>query len=231
MLAEAEKIVDFTQAFTIVEQEPADNVLYLRLNTTGLAVVSPVFNPLYVSEIYSKLVIRYQNLKNELLIQALNSSRGSSVWDLTAGLGKDAFILASSGYQVTMVEQNPLLATIVYYALTYKILPTHNLQLIYANSLDFLSVAENRPDIIYLDPMFKDDKAAKAKKEMQLIQMVTANNPGQNLDSALFAASYTKALNKIIVKRDNKQEALVKLPLASYTKSGKTIRFDVYVLS
>ena len=227
LISNAEKLVAFTNTFQIVTEEPKACILYLRIDTDGLAVISNIFKPLYVQEIYSKLINRFQNLKNELLVQAMASPRGLSVWDLTAGLGKDAFILASSGYIVTMVEQNPVLVTIVHYALTNNILPVRNLSLVYANSLDYLAATTERPNIIYLDPMFKDDKAAKARKEMQLIQLLTEGSPQHN-DEALFIAAYAKALNKIIVKRDNKQETLLASPQPSHAKSGKTIRFDIY---
>ena len=221
----AQQIAAYTKVFEVVEDEPGG--LYLRLDGNGLAIICKPFKPLYVTEIYAGLIKRYQNLKNELLVQALNLPRGTKVWDLTAGLGKDAFILASYGYAVTMVEQNPVLATIVNYALENKILPKRNLELVFGNSLDFLTENQDVPQAIYLDPMFKDEKSSKAKKDMQLIQLLAENNTSQN-DEALFAAAYAKVQNKIIVKRDNKQAAIIVSPVPSHTKSGKTICFDVY---
>jgi 16S rRNA (guanine1516-N2)-methyltransferase len=229
LLNKAHELAAFTNDFTVITIKPETNQLYLQLDLLGLSVVSTEFKPLYLKEIYAKLGIRQQNLANELLIQAIkiNTKAGSSVWDLTAGLGKDAFILSSFGYQVTMVEQNPVLATMLYYALSHKIIPPKNLKLVFGNSQEFLAKVTDRPNIIYLDPMFKDNKAAKAKKDMQIIQMLDSDSVESSVDE-LFNLSYATVLNKVIVKRDNKQENIVASPKPSYTKSGKTIRFDIY---
>ncbi|MDQ5920310.1 MAG: rRNA (guanine1516-N2)-methyltransferase [Pseudomonadota bacterium] len=228
----------------------------------------------YVHQIYARLGVRYRNLADELLFKSAklptsrvaNSSSGnvasntsiSSIppsisrasyadnilWDLTAGLGKDALILAAMGYNVTMFEQHPVLATILYYALDKKIIPAKNLHLIFGDSYKFLQQTveqgTGRPNVIYLDFMFKHDKSAKAKKDMQLIQLLMshslfgedsdkhdANNTVVN-EQKLFTLSYQIALNKIIVKRENKQEGIVDIPKPTYSKQGKTIRFDVY---
>ena len=227
-LDKARHLAEFTHKLELVRDEPLKDDFYLRLDKLGLAVISSLFGPLYISEIYAKLAVRYQNLRNELIIQAVNSPKSFSIWDLTAGLGRDAFILASFGYSVIMVEQNPVLATILHYALENNIIPRRNLNLVYANSLEFIQSQAILPNIIYLDPMFRDNKTAKAKKDMQLIGHLTNNLPDQNQES-LFVSSYTKAVNKVVVKRDNKQSNIILAPLPSYTKIGKTIRFDVYV--
>ncbi len=228
----AKMLNEFTNCCKLLNHEPIGLPLYLRLDAKGLAIISTDFKPVYVSEIYAKLVSRYRNLKDELLVKIVKDKfkTRAQIWDLTAGLGKDAFILASAGYSVTMVEQNPLLATILYYALHNNIIPKRNLNLVYANSIDFLSLSSVRPDIIYLDPMFKEDSTSKAKKEMQLIQMLTDNDAILD-DIELFNLSYNKAQSNVIVKRDNKQASLVSTPMPTYTKSGKTIRFDIYSVS
>ena len=227
LLSKANILSEFTNCFKVVELEPKNLPFYLRLDSIGLAIISSNFKPLYISEIYANLVSRYKNLKTELLVQLIKDKNVAKIWDLTAGLGKDAFIMASLGYEVTMVEQNPMLATILYYALNNNILPKKDLHLVYANSIDFLCSNADRPDIVYLDPMFKDSATSKAKKEMQLVQILT-NNDNVSDDVELFTLALARASRRVIVKRDNKQCTLSNTPLPSYTKTGKTIRFDVY---
>ncbi len=227
LLSKANILSEFTNCFRLVEVEPAGMPFYLRLDSIGLAIISSNFKPLYISEIYANLVSRYKNLKTELLVQLIKDKNIAKIWDLMAGLGKDAFIMASAGYEVTMVEQNPMLATILYYALNNNILPKRNLHLVYANSIDFLGSNTDTPDIIYLDPMFKESATSKAKKEMQLIQILT-NNDSVSDDVDLFNKALAVTGRRIIVKRDNKQAPLVNTPLPSYTKTGKIIRFDIY---
>ena len=247
-LAEAQELVDFTGMLTLVTQLPENNSIYLCLDHDGLAVIGKDFSPVYIAAIYTKLNTRLQNISSELLIQAIklkpnktNSllERGDAlalgcsnpgmiiVWDLTAGLGKDALLIASYGYHVTMVEQNPVLATILYYALQNNFLPNKRLKIVYANSIDFIANSSESPNIVYLDPMFKDNKSAKAKKDMQIIQYLT-HNEIEDQSQELFESAYAKVLNKLVIKRDNKQANLVISPKPSYAKLGKTIRYDIY---
>ncbi len=170
LLSKASILSEFTNCCRLVEVEPDSLKFYLRLDNIGLSIISSNFKPLHISQIYANLVSRYKNLKTELLVQLVKDKGVAKIWDLTAGFGKDAFILASAGYEVTMVEQNPMLATILYYALNNNILPKRNLNLIYANSIDFLDSKTDTPDIIYLDPMFKENATCKAKKEIQLLK-------------------------------------------------------------
>jgi len=163
---------------------------YLQLAKDGLYIISRQFNPTHIREIYSVLAKRQPQLHKDLLIQALkiSSKKNVQVWDLTAGFGVDAGLIASSDCYVTMVEKNPILATILYHALDQGYLPKANLQLVFGDSMAFLqehrlhSKAHNDdfeiqynqvvPNIIYVDPMFNDKKNAKSKKSMQLIEML-----------------------------------------------------------
>ena len=228
LLEAALALAKFSNKLIVVDKVPESEMPYLQLDGNGLAVAGIFSKPYYVAEIYSKLNLRYQSLANDLLIQAtkINTRVGDTLWDLTAGLGKDAIILASYGYDVTMVECNPLLATIIYYALNNKIIPSNSLNIVCTDSLQFVQQATTLPDIIYLDPMFNDEKTALAKKDMQLIQRL-ANNSKTDVKQ-LFAHSYNIIKTKVVVKRDNKQEKIVAAPPPSYTKQGKTVRFDVY---
>ena len=205
---------------------------------SGLAIISPTFKPIYVSDIYAKLRVRLKNLNQNLLIQAtkLKTKLPTTVWDLTAGLGMDAILMANFGYKVTMVEQNPTLVTILRYALTNELIPNcYNLNLVHANSLEFLlQEHENFPDIIYLDPMFRDKKSAKSKKAMQIIELLTsAAEISEDIEDAenkkLFHMATLYAKYKVIVKRDNKGSVLVDFPKPDYVKMGKTVRYDVYL--
>src|SRR3990167_5796938 len=78
LLVEAEELIRFTQQLKLVTQQPCAISIYLRLDVNGLAVISHDFNPLYIAEIYTKLVPRTKNLRNELLIQAIKFKRAKS---------------------------------------------------------------------------------------------------------------------------------------------------------
>lgn len=94
------------------------------------------------------------------------------VVDATAGLGRDAFVLASVGCRVRMLERNPVVAALLDDGLARGYADAEiggwlqeRLQLIHASSLTVLSDITPRPQVVYLDPMFPHkQKSALVKK-------------------------------------------------------------------
>ena len=208
--------------------------LCLCLAGDGLWLYTPQFKPLNFKLFYGDFIYKRQrSLQRELLVQAINlkASTGVRALDLMAGLGRDSLVLSMLGYQVTMVENNPYLAVILnYLCAEFKSLLPH-LKVVYAGAHDYVASLEREQfEVIYLDPMFADNKSALAKKDMQLIELlINYAAPCAASDyAALFTLCQAHCLKKIIVKRDNKQAALLKTPRATYAKAGKIIRFDVY---
>ncbi|MDJ0834771.1 MAG: class I SAM-dependent methyltransferase [Gammaproteobacteria bacterium] len=171
--------------------------------------------------------------KNQALLKACNSKKRDiqSVLDLTAGWGKDSFILASHGQQLTMLEQNPLLHACLDYLLQVAQADSRDdvfqhLQLLRSNSLDYLQRAEGLcADCLYLDPMFPAHKStARPGKDLQILQLLTTN---LDIDE-LFRLALLKAGKRVVVKRplhapainDNKPDLVYR---------EKSIRFDVYL--
>jgi len=153
------------------------------------------------------------------------------VLDATAGLGRDAFVLATLGCQVTMMERMPVVAALLENGLSRAQLSTEvndiasNMSLIHASSLEQMTLAQ-QPDVIYLDPMYPHkEKSALVKKEMRIFQsLVGADNDADDLLApALAIAKY-----RVVVKRPSYAP-----PLAGKTPSTsikmKKNRFDVYV--
>lgn len=228
LLQPAQLLAAVTNQLIVCTDLPQEDI-FLRLDEDGLAIITPQFQPLYVHDMYNKLYLRKDNLSRELLIQAIKIKPTEDILiiDATAGFAKDSVLLGLYGYKVLMLEQNPILATIVYYAINNRIIPADNLQLIFTNSLDYFKANPNiQSYAIYLDPMFKKQDKALAKKDMQIIQLLT--NDDINSDSELFKLAYPLC-KKLIVKRDNKQAVLVPAPLPAYSKQGKTIRYDIYI--
>lgn len=238
-LIEASKLASFTNRVTVVDNLALvdQSQVYLLFDNLGLAIVVPGTKPAYIREIYSKLPSRMRDAHKELLVEAVKSKvKGNEihVLDLTAGLAKDAALLAFTGFRVTMLERNPLLATIIYYALLKGYLPSANLELVFTDSVNYLRdypLDKKQPDVIYFDPMFKDDNIKSlAKKNMQIIQYITSTEvcDQKTSDLQIFLLAQ-KVTTKIVVKRDNKQELIINTLKPSYTKLGQTVRFDVYM--
>lgn len=53
-------------------------------------------------------------LQHEMLVRAAKTEeKNLKAIDATAGMGEDAFLLAAYGYQVTLYEQNPVIAALL----------------------------------------------------------------------------------------------------------------------
>ena len=179
--------------------------------------------------------------KGQLIAKAVGLKSGvyPSVFDATAGLGGDAFVLATLGCRVTMMERSPLAHVLLRDGLEraqeyareqdadlFEIL--ERMTLLSGDSIEHLT-AENTPiaDVLYLDPMFPErSKQAAAKKEMTAFHALI----GEDLDEgALLEAALRCAEYRVVVKRP-RLAPTVKGPAPSYNLSGKSCRYDIYTL-
>jgi len=157
------------------------------------------------------------------------------VLDATAGLGRDAFVLASLGCQVTLMERMPVVAALLYDGLERAKLNNEvgeiaqRMQLVHASSIENMNLAE-QVDVVYLDPMYPHrEKSAAVKKEMRVFQSLV----GEDLDAdALLAPALALAKYRVIVKRPSYAPPLnctsPKGKKPSTSIKMKKNRFDVY---
>ncbi|WP_100657864.1 class I SAM-dependent methyltransferase [Alteromonas flava] len=175
--------------------------------------------------------------KSELLVKAIGIKGAADyhVIDATAGLGTDAFVLASAGCQVTMLERSPVVAALLFDALTrLEQAPANSdwqqrLKLQRGDSVALLSQwpSENTvPDAIYLDPMFPHrKKSALVKKEMQALQKLLGVDPDAD---ALLAPAIALAKKRVVVKRPASAPYLAERK-PNLSMSSKKHRFDIYL--
>ena len=157
------------------------------------------------------------------------------VLDLTAGLGRDSFILASLGCTVRMVERSPVVAALLADGIERAreepalagIMARISLRM--GESLEILRTwQEERPEVVYIDPMYPHrSKSALVKKEMRLIRLLVGDDEDSD---ALLRAALGVASRRVVVKRPCLAPALLG-PNANFTISGKNNRFDVYLLA
>lgn len=173
-------------------------------------------------------------LQHEMLVRAAKSDKpGRKAIDATVGMGEDAFLLAAQGYEVTLFEQNPVIAVLLKDALRrakkHPVLKdiASRMNLVQDNSVEGMSKLLDPVDVIYLDPMFPArQKSSLINKKLQLIQKL---EPPCSEETDLFDAAISASPSKIIVKRPLKSEFLAgRKP--SYTLNGKAIRYDCYTL-
>jgi 16S rRNA (guanine1516-N2)-methyltransferase len=166
----------------------------------------------------------------------LGGSYCPSVVDATAGLGRDAFVLATLGCDVTALERQPVVAALLEDGLRRGRDDIEVADLVGRIELKHTVAHEwlaNQPgdnlDVIYLDPMFEHDAKQKAavKKDMQAFRSLVGQDEDadQLLEPALHAARC-----RVVVKRARKAPVMAgRAP--SYSITGKSNRFDVYALA
>jgi len=177
--------------------------------------------------------------KGQPLAKAIGLKAGEipSILDATAGMGGDAFVFATLGCQVTMIERSPVIAALLQDALnrglqtdkTEILESIQNLSLINVDSTELLSTEQPVVDVIYMDPMYPEKKKKAApKKEMVALQ----NLVGPDLDSEkLLEVALQVAKKRVVVKRPAKApiiELANKREPTMCIKSPNT-RYDVYV--
>lgn len=154
------------------------------------------------------------------------------VVDATAGLGRDAFVLASVGCHVRMLERNPVVAALLDDGLTRGYQDPEigswlreRLHLIHASSLTTLENITPRPQVVYLDPMFPHkQKSALVKKEMRVFQSLV----GPDIDAdGLLEPARRLATKRIVVKRPDYAPPLAGVATQSAVTT-KSHRFDIY---
>jgi len=171
-------------------------------------------------------------LLHEMLYKATKSEiSGLKAIDATAGMGEDAFLIAANGYDVTLHEQNPVIALLLKDAIRRaKRQPVLKdiairMHVEEGDSIDILSKRLDPVDLIYLDPMFPGrQKSGLINKKLQLIQKLESPC---SVESELFDAAISAGPSKIVVKRPLKAPFLAgKKP--NYSLDGKAIRYDCY---
>lgn len=154
-----------------------------------------------------------------------------TVLDATAGLGRDAFVLASLGCKVTLMERNPVVAALLDDGLERAKLNietqaiAEHMTLVHASSIEQMA-KQAEHDIVYLDPMYPHkEKSALVKKEMRVFQsLVGEDNDADNL----LSPAQTIAKYRVVVKRPNYAEPISGKKPATSIKMKKN-RFDIYV--
>ena len=193
--------------------------------------------PLYVDFIFGQMGhrIKYGGGKGQLIARAvgLQKRKNIRVLDVTAGLGRDAFILATLGCQVTMLERSKIIAALLQDGLlrarALDWVKQLSINLIIADAQEYLlSLASNAlPQVIYIDPMFPETKkSALVKKEMRILRDIVGADPDAE---QLLSLALDKATQRVVVKRARLAPSIAGHE-PSIKISGKSSRYDIYLI-
>lgn len=179
---------------------------------------------------------RQQEGRRQPLSRAAGLKAGfrPTVLDATAGLGRDGFVLATLGCPVRLVERAPVIAALLADGLARAAAHPETreiaarMQLLTDDSCGILSTLHGleRPEVVYLDPMFPPRrKSSLVKKEMRLLREIAGADP----DAAqLLAAALHAATARVVVKRPRLASPL-EGPTPTTAISGRVNRYDIYL--
>ncbi len=223
------------------ESASAGLVLWLEQHTLSLRQLDePKLGGVVVDFASDTLTYRKEHGggKKEAIAKAcgVKGDKLPRIIDGTAGLGRDAFVLAALGCKVDMIERSPVVGALLENGLlraksaaeVAHWLP-QRMQLYPGRSMDLLAQwPGEQPDVIYLDPMFPHrKKSAAVKKEMRLFQQLLG--PDEDAD-AMLAPALKLAKHRVVVKRPDSAPYLADQKPSMAIESKKH-RFDVYLTS
>ncbi|MBR9906021.1 MAG: class I SAM-dependent methyltransferase [Gammaproteobacteria bacterium] len=181
---------------------------------------------------------RFGGGRGQLIAKACGLAKGvtPSIVDATAGLGRDAFVLASLGAQVLLIERVSAIAALLKDGLKRAYRHSDTAEIAARMTLrhgdaaqtlaELVASADFTPQVIHLDPMFPHrEKSALVKKEMRLFRELAGDD-----DDAprLLEAALDVATHRVVVKRPRKAPPIAG-PAPQHTLEGKTSRYDLYV--
>lgn len=165
---------------------------------------------------------------------AFNQALGKKsrrIIDATGGWGADALLMCSQGYQVTIIERNPLMALMISDAMQ-RLSNTdwaidnavHVPEVVCENAITALKDESLQGDCVYLDPMFppKRKKSAAVNKQMKFLHWLV----GEDADASELVQATLVSFKRLAVKRPDYAEPLFRKPNEQF--SSKLVHYDVY---
>jgi 16S rRNA (guanine1516-N2)-methyltransferase len=161
--------------------------------------------------------------------------RPPQVADATAGLGRDGFLLASLGCAVTLIERHPTVHAALAEALG-RARSAHapadvaaaagRITLLAGDARDLLP--RLAPEVVLVDPMHPDrGNTALVKQQLRQLRALV----GDDADAgALMAVALAAASRRVVLKWPRRGAPLPGIRAPSHSISGRTTRYDVFVV-
>jgi len=178
--------------------------------------------------------LRFGGRRRQALAKAAGFSRGRTpgIVDATAGLGRDAFLLAALGAKVTLIERSPQ----IHQALCDGLVRAKagaadiaaiagRMHLICGDAREILPTLD--ADVVVVDPMHPPRRgSALVKQEMRLLREVV----GADHDSLeLMQTALKAARNRVVLKWPLRAKPMGGLKEPSHSICGRTTRYDVFM--
>lgn len=172
--------------------------------------------------------------KNQSLAKAVGLNKGKMprVIDATAGLGRDAFLLASLGVSVTLIERSPVMHQHLLEGMErakaeggiYAEI-MERMTLLHGNSIELIPTLQ--ADVIIVDPMHPPrGNTALVKQEMRVLREVVGADTDQE---DLMKVALAHARSRVVLKWPIKAEPMAGIQKPSHQIVGKSTRWDVFM--
>jgi len=180
--------------------------------------------------------LRFGGGRGQALPRAAGFARGEtpSIVDATAGLGRDAFLLASLGAEVTLIERSPDVHALLEAGLAEARQAggehaeiVGRMTLLQGDARTLL--AGLNPDVVLVDPMHPPrGNSALVKQEMRLLRQLVGDDPDA---FELMQAALAAARRRVVLKWPMRADPLPGLRPASHSIEGKSTRYDVFMIT
>ncbi len=153
------------------------------------------------------------------------------VVDGTAGLGEDAYVMASFGARVVMLERGAVLAMMLEAHLGRMGEGSETggrMSVEHADAGAWLTpenIQRVGADVVYLDFMFPAGRKTAERKPMKVLRMLAG---GDDDAPAVLTKALASGVRRVVVKRPGKADC-VEGPKPTHAIYGKSLRFDVYM--
>ncbi len=179
--------------------------------------------------------LKFGGGRGQALAKAMGLRAGKTpmIVDATAGLGRDAFLLASLGAQVTLIERSPQMHALLVQGMQRAkdeggefsdIIG--RMTLLQGDAKDLLP--ELSGEAILIDPMHPPRKnSALVKRELRQVREIV----GSDDDAAeLVRVALKHARSRVVLKWPAKADPIVGIRACSHQILGKSTRYDVFML-
>ena len=163
----------------------------------------------------------------------LRAGKTPTIIDATAGLGRDAFLLASLGADVTLIERSPKMHALLEDAMARARQEGGDFAEIMARMTllhgDAKALLPNlTADAILIDPMHPPRKnSALVKRELRQVREIV----GTDEDAAdLLRVALECASKRVVLKWPAKADPMIGVRACSHQIIGKSTRYDVFMV-
>lgn len=162
----------------------------------------------------------------------LRAGKTPMITDATAGLGRDSFLLASLGAQVTMIERSSEMHVLLEQGMKRAAAEGGQLReiigrmtLMKGDAKDLIPELSN--EAILIDPMHPPrKKSALVRQELRQVRDIV----GTDDDAAdLVRLAIKHARNRVVLKWPAKADPIAGIEPCTHQIRGKTTRYDVFM--